>query len=397
MRPIDSGWLMGVPVSGFHIKQMQRLLLMSDNSEYEYNEFLKESPIGLAVIGRVRWIEKMFKYPNKNLNNKKEWKSKDKNLFQSNFFRVMVITPLFLALVCTVLIEWHARSAPCSTAACFHNFLTLFKFPLGLASLAIPLGALAASYHRSIQTSYQISLQRAQNNFSSYFYHLEKFEQFYHSKYGQQAGIDAENLRYIHDKLFPNARSGNYEIALIATKTVEDIHDLMVKINDTVRYQIVTEKKYNLIDEDCRLLTKNLIFIGFKIEENHSVYKKILYSAIAGSLCNFFIIPPNELARNLVDLAIDTNNEIQDNHSQKNSLESLISRLAQKVYLEQLQGEMKALTLDNVVDHEFEEVLINKKLLKLAKKDLRDEIIDLKNKLEAMGIKSTKLDSILEV
>ncbi|WP_330961181.1 hypothetical protein [Photobacterium sp. 53610] len=91
----------------------------------------------------------------------------------------------------------------------FNNFIVVFKVPLGVLALIIPLVALLAANHRSEQTKEQIRLNGIQNNFSNYYKHREEFE-----KWLEQFNFrNMKGARIIHDQIFPNSKSGDYTIS----------------------------------------------------------------------------------------------------------------------------------------------------------------------------------------
>ncbi|EJG1583068.1 hypothetical protein CIF45_RS22770, partial [Vibrio parahaemolyticus] len=60
----------------------------------------------------------------------------------------------------------------------FNNFLTVFRVPLGILALIIPIVALLAANHRSEQTKEQIRVTNQQNNFANYYKHIEEYEKY---------------------------------------------------------------------------------------------------------------------------------------------------------------------------------------------------------------------------
>ncbi|WP_345860414.1 hypothetical protein [Shewanella algae] len=89
----------------------------------------------------------------------------------------------------------------------FNSFISIFKFPLGISALIIPVIALLAANHRSEQTKEQIRVTNAQNVFSNYYKHIEEFTKYLSERIDKN--ID---LRYAHSKFYPRASEGDYEI-----------------------------------------------------------------------------------------------------------------------------------------------------------------------------------------
>lgn len=90
----------------------------------------------------------------------------------------------------------------------FNYFITVFKFPLAIAALIIPIVALLAANHRSEQTKEQIRVTNSQNVFSNYYKHIEEF-----TKYLEGRVDKSVDLRFAHNNLYPNASHGDYNIS----------------------------------------------------------------------------------------------------------------------------------------------------------------------------------------
>jgi hypothetical protein len=93
----------------------------------------------------------------------------------------------------------------------------LFKAPIGIIFLAIPILALLASNHRSVQTkrqmtltNRQIELASGQNLFANYYKHVEEFMKWCDHLKGVGS---VRSKRKLHRVLFPNAREGDFELS----------------------------------------------------------------------------------------------------------------------------------------------------------------------------------------
>lgn len=106
-----------------------------------------------------------------------------KKLGQSTIFNVAFYGPILLGLVLLLFtVYYNAEHSLCLSSECFNNFFTLYKLPISVMGLSIPLSAIAAAIHRSEETSRQILLTQsqfnetlAQNKFSNYIKHKEDF------------------------------------------------------------------------------------------------------------------------------------------------------------------------------------------------------------------------------
>lgn len=111
----------------------------------------------------------------------------------------------------------------------FNHFIFVFRFPLGILAMIIPIVALLAANHRSEQTKEQIKATGLQNNFSNYYKHLEEFV-----KYSQANLKDIKDLdfRLIHKKIYPNSQEGDYEICRELFQALESSSTLISEISD---------------------------------------------------------------------------------------------------------------------------------------------------------------------
>lgn len=106
-----------------------------------------------------------------------------KKLAQSTVFKFAFYFPIFVGVVLSLVIMYNNPDyPPCWSSECFNNFFELYKYPISVAGLSIPLCAIAAAVHRSEETSRQISLTQSQlnetltqNKFSNYIKHKEDF------------------------------------------------------------------------------------------------------------------------------------------------------------------------------------------------------------------------------
>lgn len=122
---------------------------------------------------------------------------------------VISLTSFFIILINTELsLDWSSKG--------FNTVLSVYRFPLGILALSIPIIAIYATNHRSLQQKEQIALANSQNYFTNYFKHLEEFEKYYlkivppdMAPLVQRPGINASHY---HKLLYRDARLGNYEV-----------------------------------------------------------------------------------------------------------------------------------------------------------------------------------------
>jgi hypothetical protein len=123
-----------------------------------------------------------------------------------------------------------------------------FKLPIGIMGLAIPLGALAAAIHRSVQTSRQIIEQNQQNIFSNYLEHRRYFLAYMeeHQPF-EQISVSAPLL---YQRLFPNSAEGalnpNEESIAHFLEVAEGTADTAAQRVETQ----LTERRFKIIDDE---------------------------------------------------------------------------------------------------------------------------------------------------
>lgn len=116
----------------------------------------------------------------------------------------------------------------------FNQFLVVYRFPIGVLAILIPVIAVLAANHRSAQTKEQMYLTQEQikhtqaqikittenNAFSNYFKHSEEFGKYLTTRSSVEKLLTA-NSRHLHRSLFPDAKQGIYHVN---TKTLETIN-----------------------------------------------------------------------------------------------------------------------------------------------------------------------------
>ncbi len=88
--------------------------------------------------------------------------------------------------------------------------LVIFKVPLGVLAISIPVIGILAAFHRSEQTREQIRVSINQNNFVNYYKHIEEFDKYIKSY--PATNIEFININALHSQFFPAARFGDYDL-----------------------------------------------------------------------------------------------------------------------------------------------------------------------------------------
>ncbi|HHU0742621.1 TPA: hypothetical protein ACT915_000140 [Serratia marcescens] len=93
----------------------------------------------------------------------------ERKLSEQWMFWLSILIPLALSI--TLSIPLWLQTKINISAEGYDNFLRIFKLPIGVLSLSIPLVAIVAHIHRTIQTAEQIQTTRRKNAADSFFSH----------------------------------------------------------------------------------------------------------------------------------------------------------------------------------------------------------------------------------
>lgn len=110
-----------------------------------------------------------------------------------------------------IIIIYNSELQPNYTYTGLNNALTIFKIPLGILALIIPIVALLAANHRSEQTKEQMYLASANNNFANFYKHTEEFESYLMEH--EDDKIKVSLPRKFHRLAFPDAKRGNFTVS----------------------------------------------------------------------------------------------------------------------------------------------------------------------------------------
>jgi len=136
----------------------------------------------------------------------------------------------------------------------FNNILSIFKVPLGILALSIPIIALLATNHRSVQSVEQIKVAEAQNNFSNSFKHLEEFNKYMEDVIKCNWLTTVKDNFAIHRKLFPNVRNGDYRIDDDIKNKLINIYDDLVEIFESPeKFSFSKEMIWNVYEKNCQV------------------------------------------------------------------------------------------------------------------------------------------------
>ena len=97
-------------------------------------------------------------------------------LGESPLFRAALLVPIMSgALLFVASSISNNNFTMCFSSGCINNFFELYKFPLSILGLSVPLTAIVAALHRSEEAHLQIEETLKQNTFNNYIKHQEEF------------------------------------------------------------------------------------------------------------------------------------------------------------------------------------------------------------------------------
>lgn len=160
------------------------------------------------------------------------------HLIDTRWFRGAIVIPVGLALLVGWIFTGDLSLELDRSPEGMNNFLKMFKLPLGIASLSLPIVAVVAANHRSMQTAKQIQEQNAQNIFSNHLEHRDFFAKFIEErKPFDKLTIDTARL---YEALFPFAVEGDLR------PNLDLLDELLIEIIDTIfTARLQTEKHLN--------------------------------------------------------------------------------------------------------------------------------------------------------
>jgi hypothetical protein len=178
------------------------------------------------------------------------------HLVNTRWFRFAVAAPITVALITAFIFTSDINLYWNLTPEGMHNFLNLFKLPIGISSLSLPLAAVVAANHRSMQTAKQILEQNSQNIFSNHLEHRRYFGNFMDERKPFK-NIEVE-VAALYELLFPYAVEGNL-------KPQEDLIMLTIKaIDNTFKYiqnttlSYLSRENFKLPQQEIEVLERNV-------------------------------------------------------------------------------------------------------------------------------------------
>lgn len=178
------------------------------------------------------------------------------HLVNTRWFRSAVAAPITVALITAFIFTLDINLYWNFTPEGMNNFLNLFKLPIGISSLSLPLAAVVAANHRSMQTAKQILEQNSQNIFSNHLEHRRYFGNFMEEREPFKH-IEVE-VASLYELLFPHAVEG------ILKPQEKPIMLAITAIDDTLKYiknttlAYLSRENFKLPKKEIEVLEKNV-------------------------------------------------------------------------------------------------------------------------------------------
>lgn len=158
---------------------------------------------------------------------------------------------ILVAFITALAIIYNSELQPNYTYIGLNNALNIFKIPLGVLALIIPIVALLAANHRSEQTREQMRLASANNNFSNFYKHTEEFESYLSEHEGAKLTITLP--RKLHRLAFPDAKKGEFTVGKKIDAQInlhlEGIINASTNLNDPTNWLPALAELSKLIDQ----------------------------------------------------------------------------------------------------------------------------------------------------
>jgi len=194
-------------------------------------------------------------------------------------FWASILVPILIGML-MILTTLPTRYTFAWTADGFNHFLELSKLPLGIASLSIPLGTIAAVMHRSAQTSKQIELSLELSKNKDFKEHRNDFIDEFKGFLPKECSV---NVNHLYKVFFPESLDRDYKIRIpvslislfnFINESPKEVvfknlfsDEYYHKLSSDEYLKIIIEEKANFILKISKLLDEVLIVVNPKWDE----------------------------------------------------------------------------------------------------------------------------------
>lgn len=172
-----------------------------------------------------------------------------RSFFELKIVQITMFAGFIIAMVTSVIISVHSDLVASFDYEGFNFFVNAYKVPIGVLASLIPIIALLAANHRSVQTKEQIRVTQANSNFSNFFKHQEAFEGYISSTSKNKSKIS--NVKTLHKTIFPNAKAGDLAVGSEYYSYLEnlgaEISEGLIKLSKDTRFDEKTDVVLELV------------------------------------------------------------------------------------------------------------------------------------------------------
>lgn len=188
-----------------------------------------------------------------------------RKLGDSKLFRAAIFIPLaFGVSLLFINIISNNVSQFCLSSDCVNNFFELYKYPLSIMGLSVPLTAIVAALHRSEEARHQIEETIKQNTFNNYIKHKEEFLKLL-EKIEKQCFCQFSDPLFLYKKIFPKnnysafsfeADAASKSDGTVSNNFLEELHRCPIQAAFTLRNPDTDEETLaTMIWELCDMIT----------------------------------------------------------------------------------------------------------------------------------------------
>lgn len=211
---------------------------------------------------------------------KESMHSSEKELIRTKSFIAINSSLLSFAIIIALIIYWGENLKFDPSYEGLKNAVRIFSIPISILFSIPAISAILAANHRSIQTSEAIKQQQNQNLFSNYLKHKEEFEKSLNFNFKDFEKELHNELRtpVIHDKIFPTARCGNYNINPQLSSFYSEYSDLCESLESSMIREVIERREPSNRAHSVRRLYKKIIYFFYNklgISLSQSDFKEI--------------------------------------------------------------------------------------------------------------------------
>lgn len=215
----------------------------------------------------------------------------EKSLISLGIFKVVIFIHITVALALSITMIYNSELSPSFSYEGVNFFVEVFRVPLAILALIIPMVALLASNHRSEQTIAQIKSSTSQNTFSNHYKHLEEFEKYCNTLFSEDNKISRP--RHLHRIVYSNSQHGSYEIAQsFIDKTEQHITtclELIRKLNTSEASEWIAALDH-LIKKLRTFAVENHVYIKTPATSSQVSFSGVTLHVPEGDIRNILIV-----------------------------------------------------------------------------------------------------------